>query len=132
MPTQITCPVCQTQHVADVQQIVDVGRDPQLKQAFLSGYLNAAQCPNCGSVTQVGSPLLYHDPEHELFIVYVPMELSLSQPDQEKLIGDLVRRAMDSLPPEQRRGYMLQPQTVLSMQTLMEKVLETEGITPEM
>lgn len=132
MPTQITCPVCQTQYVADVQQIVDVGRDPQLKQAFLSGYLNVAQCPNCESVTQVGTPLLYHDPEHELFVVYVPMELSLSQTDQEKLIGDLVRRAMDSLPPEERRGYMLQPQTVLSMQTLMEKVLETEGITPDM
>ena len=132
MPTQITCPVCQTQFVADVQQIVDVGRDPQLKQAFLSGYLNVAQCPNCESVTQVGTPLLYHDPEHELFMVYVPIELGLSQTDQEKLIGDLVRRAMDSLPPEERRGYMLQPQTALSMQTLMEKVLETEGITPEM
>ena len=38
-------------------------------------------------------------------MVYVPMELSLSQTDQEKLIGDLVRQAMDSLPPEQRRGY---------------------------
>jgi hypothetical protein len=132
MPAQITCPVCQNRYVADVQQIVDVGRDPQLKQAFLSGYLNVAQCPNCGNVTQVGSPLLYHDPEHELFMVYVPMELGLSQTDQEKLIGDLVRQAMDSLPPEQRRGYMLQPQTVLSMQTLMERVLETEGITPEM
>lgn len=132
MPTQITCPVCQTPFVADVQQIIDVGRDPQLKQAFLSGYLNVAQCPSCGSVTQVGSPLLYHDPEHELFMVYVPMELSLSHADQEKLIGDMVRQAMDSLPPEQRRGYMLQPQTVLSMQTLVEKVLETEGITPEM
>jgi hypothetical protein len=118
--------------VADVQQIIDVGRDPQLKQAFLSGYLNVAQCPNCGSVTQVGTPLLYHDPEHEMFVVYVPMELGLAQTEQEKLIGDLVRQAMDSLPPEQRRGYMLQPQTVLSLQTLMEKVLETEGITPEM
>ena len=132
MPIQITCPVCQTPYVADVHQIVDVGRDPQLKQAFLSGYLNVAQCPSCGNITQVGSPLLYHDPEHELFVVYVPMELSLTQTDQEKLIGDLVRQAMDSLPPEQRRGYMLQPQTVLSMQTLMEKVLETEGVTPEM
>jgi hypothetical protein len=118
--------------VADVQQIIDVGRDPQLKQAFLSGYLNVAQCPNCGSVTQVGTPLLYHDPEHEMFVVYVPMELGLAQTEQEKLIGDLVRQTMDSLPPEQRRGYMLQPKTVLSLQTLMEMVLETEGITPEM
>ena len=58
--------------------------------------------------------------------------MNLSHEEQQQLIGQLVRRAMDSLPPEQRRGYMLQPQTVISMQTLVEKVLETEGITPEM
>jgi hypothetical protein len=39
---------------------------------------------------------------------------------------------MDALPPEQRRGYMFQPQTILRMQTFMEKILETEGVTPEM
>jgi hypothetical protein len=60
------------------------------------------------------------------------MEMGLGHNDQEKLIGQLVKQAMDNLPPEQRRGYMFQPQTVLSMQTLMEKVLETEGVTPEM
>jgi hypothetical protein len=99
---------------------------------FLGGYLNVVQCPSCGSVTQVGTPLLYHDPEHELFLVHVPMEMNLSHEDQQQLIGQLVRRAMDSLPSEQRKGYMLQPQTIISMQTLVEKVLEAEGITPEM
>lgn len=132
MQTQITCPVCQTKFVGEVHQIVDVGQDPELKEMFLGGYLNVVQCPSCGSVTQVGTPLLYHDPEHELFLVHVPMEMNLSHEEQQQLIGQLVRRAMDSLPPEQRRGYMLQPQTVISMQTLIEKVLETEGITPEM
>jgi hypothetical protein len=76
--------------------------------------------------------MLYHDPEHELFMVHVPMELSLPHNEQERLIGQLVKQAMDSLPPEQRRGYMFQPQTILQMQTFMEKILETEGITPEM
>ena len=132
MQTQITCPVCQTIFVGEVHQIVDVGQDPELKEMFLGGYLNVVQCPSCGSVTQVGTPLLYHDPEHELFLVHVPLEMSLSHEEQQQLIGQLVRRAMDSLPPEQRRGYMLQPQTVISMQTLVEKVLEAEGITPEM
>lgn len=132
MQTQITCPVCQTKFVGEVHQIVDVGQDPELKEMFLGGYLNVVQCPSCGSVTQVGTPLLYHDPEHELFLVHVPLEMNLSHEEQQQLIGQLVRRAMDSLPPEQRRGYMLQPQTVISMQTLVEKVLEAEGITPEM
>jgi hypothetical protein len=132
MQTQITCPNCQTPYIADVHQIVDVGLNPSLKQIFLSGQLNIAQCPSCQAVTQVSTPLLYHDPEHEIFTVYVPMEMGLGHNDQEKLIGQLVKQAMDNLPPEQRRGYMFQPQTVLSMQTLMEKVLETEGVTPEM
>jgi hypothetical protein len=103
-----------------------------MKQNFLNGRLNVAQCPSCGAITQVATPILYHDPDHELFMVHVPMEMSLPHSEQEKLIGQLVKRAMDSLPPEKRRGYMFQPQTVLSMQTFVEKILETEGVTPEM
>ena len=33
---------------------------------------------------------------------------------------------------EKRRGYMLQPQTMLTMQSFMERVWGTEGVTPEM
>jgi glycerophosphoryl diester phosphodiesterase len=132
MQTQLTCPACHTPFMGDVHQIIDVGLHPEMKQMLLTGALNVVQCPACGTVTRVGTPFLYHDPEHELFMVYVPMELSMAQNEQEKLIGQLVKRAMDQLPPEQRRGYMFQPQTILNLQTLMEKVLETEGVTPEM
>jgi hypothetical protein len=118
--------------MAEIHQIIDVGLRPEMKQMLLTGALNVVQCPACGTVTRVGTPFLYHDPEHEQFMVYVPMELSMAQNEQEKLIGQLVKRAMDQLPPEKRRGYMFQPQTILSLQTLMEKVLETEGVTPEM
>jgi hypothetical protein len=132
MQAQITCPQCQNRFMAEIYQVIDVGRNPELKQMLLSGYLNMAVCPNCRAATQVSAPVLYHDPEHELFMVHVPMELNLNQIERERLIGQLVKQTVDSLPPEQRRGYMLQPQTVLTMQTFMEKVLETEGITPEM
>jgi hypothetical protein len=132
MRTQITCPACQTPYAADVHQIVDVGQNPELKEALISGYLNAAQCPSCGTVTQISGPILYHDPEHELFMMHVPVEMAMSSPDQEQLIGKMIQQAMDSLPPSERRGYMFQPQMILSMQTFMEKVFETEGITPEM
>lgn len=132
MRTQINCPACQTQYAADVHQIVDVGRNPELKEALLAGYLNVAQCPSCGAVTQISGPLLYHDPEHELFMVHVPMEMGLAHEEQERMIGQLVTQTMDSLPPEERRGYMFQPETILSLQTMMEKVWGTEGVTPEM
>ncbi len=132
MQTQINCPNCNSSYVAEIYQIIDVGQNPQLKHMFLNGQLNLAQCSVCGAATRVTTPLLYHDPEHELFMVHVPMEMGLQHSEQEKLIGQLVRQAMDSLPPEQRRGYMLQPQTVMSMQSFLEQVLATEGVTPEM
>lgn len=131
MQTPITCPACRTQFVGDVHQIIDVGLEPALKDLFLSGYFNVVQCPSCGAGTRIGTPILYHDPDHELFMVHVPMEMGLSHNDEQQLIGQLVKRAMDRLPAEQRRGYMLQPQVIISMQTFMEKVLETEGITAD-
>jgi hypothetical protein len=132
MQTQITCPSCQIPYLAEIVQIADVGQNPQIKEALLSGHLNSAQCQKCGAITQISAPLLYHDPEHELFMVHIPIEMKLDHQEKEKIIGRLVQQAMDRLPPEERRGYMLQPQTVLSMQTFVEKVLETEGVTPEM
>jgi hypothetical protein len=132
MQTQITCPNCRTRYATEVYQIIDVGQQPELKQMVMSGYLNVAVCPNCRSATQLSAPVLYHDPAHDLFMVYVPMELNMNQVERERMIGQLVKQAMDSLPAEKRRGYMLNPQNIISMQTFMEKVLETEGITPEM
>ncbi|GMQ77886.1 MAG: hypothetical protein BMS9Abin02_0377 [Anaerolineae bacterium] len=132
MLSQITCPNCQMPFMADIHQIIDVGQSPDMKQFLLSGYLNAAKCPACDAVTQVTTPILYHDPAHELFLIHIPIELNLQYEEQEKLIGQLMQRTMDRLPSDQRRGYMLQPQMVMSMETLLEMVLETEGITKEM
>lgn len=129
---QINCPRCSSPITVDVYQVVDAQRTPELKYALLNGQLNAFVCPNCGLAGQMASPLLYHDSEHELFMVYVPMELNMSRVEQERLIGQMVKQVMDSLPPEARRGYMLQPQTIINYQTFLEKVLETEGVTAEM
>lgn len=132
MQTQIQCPNCGTPYMAEVHQLIDVGRDPQLKQLLLSGQLNVAVCPNCGAAGQISTPLVYHDPAHELFMIYIPQEMQMEKMQRETLIGRLTRQVMDSTPQEQRRAYMLQPQEVLSMQTFLENVLETEGITKEM
>lgn len=132
MRTQISCPNCGAPIVAEVHQIVDVGRNPELKQLLLSGQLNLAICPSCGAGGQIATPLLYHDPAHELFMVHVPEQVNMDQRQREDLIGRLTRQVMESTPPEQRRAYMFQPQTMLTMKSFMERVLETEGITPEM
>lgn len=132
MQTQLTCPNCQTPYPAQIFQLLDVGQEPRLKEYILSGQLNMAQCPNCGASGQVSTPLVYHDPAHELFMTYVPSEMNMDQIQREQIIGSMVRQIMDATPQEQRKAYMLQPQTVLTYQTFMENILETEGITKEM
>ncbi|MCA9922283.1 MAG: hypothetical protein KC421_07920 [Anaerolineales bacterium] len=132
MQTQVTCPQCGTPYTAEVHQVVDAQRTPELKQQLLNGRLNMAICPNCGYGGQMSTILLFHDAEYEKFIVHVPPQLNLDEMRREQMIGQLTRQAMDNLPPEARRAYMLQPQTILNMQTFMENVLETEGITKEM
>jgi len=132
MQTQITCPSCNTVFTGEVHQIVDIGLQPELKEMLLNGHLNVVQCPNCTAVSRVGMPMLYHDPANELFMVYMPMDMNLSHTEQQKQIGNLVKEAMDRLPAEQRRGYMFQPETLINQQTFLEKILATEGVTPEM
>lgn len=132
MQTQFTCPQCGTAYTTEVHQVVDSKRTPGLKQQLLNGQLNVAVCPNCGMAAQLASLLLFHDPEHEMFIVHVPPQLNMSEMEREQAIGKLTQQVMDNLPPEERRAYMLQPQMILNMQTFLEKVLETEGITKEM
>ena len=129
---QIRCPRCQTPYTAPIINVIDVGRYPQLKAALLSGQLNRAQCPSCGAVMVLNVPLVYHDPDKELLLVLIPSELGIPQEQQQRLIGGLVQAIMSSVPPEARKGYFLRPQTILSMQRLLEVVLEADGVTPEM
>lgn len=132
MATPITCPRCGTPYMADVRQLIDVGQEPYLKQALLSGQLNVAACPQCGATGQISTPVLYHDPEHQLFMVYVPQELNMPRNEQERFIGQMVQQVMNALPQEKRKAYLLQPETILTMKTLLERVWATEGVTPEM
>lgn len=131
-PIQVTCPQCNQPFTALVQNIIDVGARPELKEQFLRGRLNLAGCPHCGFAAGIGAPLLYHDPDKELALVLMPTELNLPRNDEEQLIGSLTNALMDSLPPEKRKGYLFQPKTFLSLEGLIRAVLEADGITPEM
>ncbi|MEA3338074.1 MAG: CpXC domain-containing protein, partial [Chloroflexota bacterium] len=126
----VNCPSCGTPYPVQVFSIVDVKQDPILKSVLLSGQLNVATCPNCGASGAVAAPLLYHDPEKEFLGVHVPEQIPVNE--QQKVIGDLSRGLMDSLPQEDVRGYMLTPMQFLSYQALIEAVLENEGVTREM
>jgi hypothetical protein len=130
--TTIKCPNCGTPQTAVIEQVIDVLRDPGAKTRLVSGRLNFFQCPSCGFQGTLATPLVYHDPVKELLLTYLPPDLRLNPIDQEKAIGDLIQQVVNSLAPEQRKGYLLRPQAVLTAQGLVERVLEADGVTKEM
>lgn len=130
--TRTTCPRCRQPVMADIQQLFDTTVQPDAKQIILSGQFNLVQCPSCGYQGMLPSPLVYHDAEKELLLTFFPPEIGLQLNEQEKLLGPMINKVMNALPQEKRKGYLLRPQTMLSMQHLVERILEGDGITKEM
>lgn len=129
--TQVRCPNCQAPVQAQVHQLIDAGANPNLKAHLLSGSLNTAQCPACGTQWQIATPLVFHDPGKELLLTYVPVEVNLPKDQTERQIGQMINEVTESLPMEQRKAYLLQPQSALTFQGLVERILEEDGITRE-
>lgn len=130
--TRINCPNCRQPIMADIDQLFDVGQDPTAKQKILGGAFNQASCPNCGYRGMVATPLVYHDPDKELLLTYFPAELGLPVNEQERIIGPLITRITNSLPQEKRKAYLLQPQAMFTLQTMLERILAADGITKDM
>ncbi len=130
--TTLSCPRCGHHFPAIVEQIIDVGIDPQAKARFLSGRINMITCPNCGHNIAIGTPLIYHDPQKELLLVYVPMELNISAAERERAIGDLTRHVINGIPQEKRRAYLLTPRQAMTIPGMIDMILDADGITAEM
>lgn len=126
----LNCPSCGRPINAVVETVIDAGQDPQAKARLLSGQTNNIRCPNCGNMVTVAAPLLYHDASKELLIAFVPMELNLTKDQQEKTIGDLMREL--KLSQQAMKAYVFQPRRALTMQGLIEQILQADGVTPEM
>jgi len=99
---------------------------------LFNGLINVASCPHCGMAGGFNLPFLYHDPDKELALVYMPMETGRTDLERQQAIGKFASAVMDSLPPEERKAYLLQPQVFLTMENLVNKILEADGVTPEM
>ena len=130
--TQTSCPACHQPVVVDIQQVFDTGEDPLAKQKILSNTSNFLHCPSCGYQGMLAVPIIYHDPEKELLFTFFPPDLNTPVNEQEKQIGPLINRILNDLPQEKRKAYLLQPQSMLTFQTMIEKILEADGITKEM
>ena len=130
--TRVNCPNCRQPIMAEIEQLFDVGADPSAKQRLLSGASNQIQCPLCGYRGSIATMVVYHDPEKELLLTFTPVSISLPQNEQERMIGVFINQVINRLPVEKRKGYLLRPQPVLTMQGMVERILESDGITREM
>ena len=128
----VQCPQCGQQSTVAVTSLIDARQNPEAKNNLLSGNLNTVQCPNCGTAFTVAVPLVYHDADKELLITYVPAELMMQKDQQEKAIGSLMRQLTGQLPKDAIKGYFFRPREALTLQNLIEQILEADGITPEM
>ncbi len=129
---QTSCPRCKSPVIAEVEQLFDLNQDPLAKQRFLSGQVNVLHCPTCGYDGMVATPVVYHDPDKELLLTFVPPELGLPVNEQERMLGPLINQAVNRLPAEKRKGYLLRPQSMFTFQTMIERVLEADGISKQM
>ena len=132
LAARVTCPTCGNQYQAHVEQILDVREDPSAKIRVLNRVVNAVVCPHCKARGALSMPFLYHDPDKELALVYMPMEAGHDNLQRQRAIGRFTSAAMGRLPPEERKAYLLQPQVFLTLDNLVNKVLEADGVTPEM
>ncbi len=130
--TTIPCPRCRTPITAEITRLFDLSSDPEAKEKLLSGSANLIDCPVCHYQGVYPSPIVYHDADKELLLTYFPPESNLPLPEQEKINGPLIKKVVDTLPPEKRKGYLFRPQTMLTQQLLFETILKADGITPEM
>jgi hypothetical protein len=130
--TTLQCPHCGRFFPLTVETVIDAQRDPEAKMRLLSGRLNEQTCPSCQMTVVAAAPLLYHDGAKELLIAFVPMELNLSKEQQERAIGELMRELTSALPREAIKGYIFQPRQALTMQGMIDQILQADGVTPEM
>jgi hypothetical protein len=129
---QLTCPNCRAPMRAQLFTLIDVGRQPELKNYLLAGQLNVAVCPNCGTPAMVAAPLIYHDPAKQLFLVHFPQQLNARPEEQERFIGDATQAIMRGMPADASRGYLLNPRRFLTLNSLVDTLLEADGISREM
>jgi hypothetical protein len=116
---------------ASVVTIVDAAQHPELKARLIAGQLNLAICPNCGMAIMISVPLFYHDAARQLALVHIPQQLNARQDEQERFIGDAASLIMRTLPPNAPRGYLLAPRRFLTLNSLIDAVLEADGVSRE-
>ncbi len=130
-PLEVTCPQCGEKFTTSYPVYLDVESDPYTKTLVLASPITTIQCPHCGAKLEANLPFVYHDREKELLIGYVPEALISQKDELDRFFGEIIRMLMDSLPPSQRKGYLLRPKEVFSLESLKREILHADGMSDE-
>ncbi|MDQ5852452.1 MAG: CpXC domain-containing protein, partial [Chloroflexota bacterium] len=76
----------------------------------------------------LAAPMLYHDPAKQFFFALFPPEVKATPQEQEQFIGALTQFVMRDLPPDAPKGYLLTPRRFISLTSMLDTILEGEGI----
>lgn len=108
---QITCPHCGAKGQTNTYPLINVGTNPELKEAVKNGSLFLWDCPSCGQRSLLRFSTLYHDPVAKLMILLHGEDGAWDK------LGAIASQIADS--PE-LEGYTLR--TVADAGSLIEKV----------
>ena len=128
----VQCPKCSTAYHVTVTVMVDTAHNLFAKDLLLSGQLNAATCPNCQLESTIAVPLVYHDRLSPKLITFAPIAIGLNQQESNRILEALLKEVATTLEPGRDTAYFFRPTHVGTMAELVQTILATDGITPEM
>lgn len=68
---KIKCPKCGMENDYTIWQTLNAQMSPEAKEKLISGSLFDYHCSHCGSHSNFGYPILYHDMSHQAMVYYV-------------------------------------------------------------
>jgi transcription elongation factor Elf1 len=68
----IRCPQCGHEQKVELYDSINVTQQPELKTALFENRLNRVLCGSCEASFRIDKPLLYHDPDRNILIHWMP------------------------------------------------------------
>ena len=120
------CPFCGREQAVELWDAVDVGEDPELREALLAGRVNRVECAGCRKPFRIDKPLVYRDPGQGIVVHLEPLAGGCSLAQAEKGFRETLKE-LEKLMPEDLEP--LEIHLVVEWSELIERIfLLEEGL----
>lgn len=121
---KMECPECKAAQDMIVWQYINVGTNPELKDALFNWQINIFTCDACGFKAQLPAALLYQDPDKKFCVQYYPADV-LGNEDFYALF-DTRGQLLDKSSPEGCIEHGTMPHKVFDMAELLRYIVFRE------